>query len=107
MVGSVLLERMRAEKDFAQFEPVFFTTSNVGGAGPKVGGAGGGKLLGGKGGGGLGRVGGSGGGPCPRVGGAGGRKLLDAKSVEALRQMDAIVTCQGGEYTSEIYPQLR
>jgi aspartate-semialdehyde dehydrogenase len=76
MVGSVLMQRMEAEKDFAQFEPVFFTTSNVGGAGPKVGGAGGGKLL-------------------------------DAKSVEGLKGMDAIVTCQGGDYTSEIYPQLR
>jgi len=76
MVGSVLMQRMEAEQDFAHFEPVFFTTSNVGGVGPKVGGAGGGKLL-------------------------------DAKSVQSLRQMDAIVTCQGGDYTSEIYPQLR
>ena len=32
MVGSVLLERMLAEKDFDQeFEATFFTTSNVGG----------------------------------------------------------------------------
>lgn len=37
MVGSVLLERMRAEGDFRGFEPVFFTTSNVGGAPPSVG----------------------------------------------------------------------
>ena len=37
MVGSVLLQRMREENDFAQFElePVFFSTSNVGGAAPK------------------------------------------------------------------------
>jgi len=34
MVGSVLLERMRAEGDFALIEPVFFSTSNVGGAAP-------------------------------------------------------------------------
>jgi len=37
MVGSVLLERMAEEKDFSGFEPVFFTTSNVGGKGPDVG----------------------------------------------------------------------
>lgn len=37
MVGSVLMERMLAENDFANIEPVFFTTSNVGGQGPDVG----------------------------------------------------------------------
>ena len=37
MVGSVLLERMRVEGDFASIEPYFFTTSNVGSAGPDVG----------------------------------------------------------------------
>ncbi len=37
MVGSVLLDRMRAEGDFALIEPVFFTTSSVGAAGPDVG----------------------------------------------------------------------
>ena len=36
MVGSVLMERMRDEGDFAAIEPVFFTTSNVGGAGPSI-----------------------------------------------------------------------
>src|SRR6478735_5092662 len=77
MVGSVLLERMQAEGDFGHFEAEFFTTSNVGGASPKIGGAG------------------------------QGGKLLDAKSVEALRGMDVIVTCQGGDYTNEVYPQLR
>ena len=34
MVGSVLMERMRAERDFELIEPVYFTTSNVGGKGP-------------------------------------------------------------------------
>jgi aspartate-semialdehyde dehydrogenase len=34
MVGSVLLERMRAERDFDGIEPVFFSTSNAGGEGP-------------------------------------------------------------------------
>jgi aspartate-semialdehyde dehydrogenase len=76
MVGSVLMERMQAEGDFAHFEPAFFTTSSVGG-------------------------------PAPKIGGAGGGKLLDAKSAEALRQAEIIVTCQGGDYTNEVYPQLR
>ena len=37
MVGSVLMERMREERDFDQIDPTFFTTSNVGGAGPGIG----------------------------------------------------------------------
>ena len=37
MVGSVLMDRMIAEKDFRGFEPVFFTTSQVGQKGPKIG----------------------------------------------------------------------
>ncbi|HEX5104300.1 MAG TPA: aspartate-semialdehyde dehydrogenase [Pirellulaceae bacterium] len=76
MVGSVLMDRMQAEGDFAHFEPVFFSTSNVGGSGPKVGG----KETG---------------------------KLLDAKSIEALKKVEVVVTCQGGDYTNEVYPQLR
>jgi aspartate-semialdehyde dehydrogenase len=37
MVGSVLMERMLADKDFKGFAPLFFTTSNVGGTGPDIG----------------------------------------------------------------------
>jgi aspartate-semialdehyde dehydrogenase len=37
MVGSVLMERMVAERDFGGFEPVFFSTSQVGGKGPELG----------------------------------------------------------------------
>lgn len=37
MVGSVLMERMLAENDFQDFEPVFFTTSQAGQDGPDVG----------------------------------------------------------------------
>jgi aspartate-semialdehyde dehydrogenase len=33
--------------------------------------------------------------------------LKDANNVDALRKCDIIVTCQGGDYTSEIYPKLR
>jgi len=37
MVGSVLMERMLAENDFNGFEPLFFTTSQVGQKGPEIG----------------------------------------------------------------------
>jgi aspartate-semialdehyde dehydrogenase len=37
MVGSVLVERMRSERDFDLIEPVFFSTSQAGSAGPDVG----------------------------------------------------------------------
>lgn len=75
MVGSVLMERMIAESDFDGIEPVFFTTSNVGGSGPDIG--------------------------------IETPPLKDAKMIEELAPMDVIVSCQGGDYTSEIHPQLR
>lgn len=75
MVGSVLMERMQAENDFAAIEPVFFTTSNVGGAAPAVA--------------------------------SGLPALKDAFAIDDLKQLDAIVTCQGGEYTNEVFPKLR
>ena len=37
MVGSVLIERMVAEGDFKGYEPLFFSTSQVGGKGPVIG----------------------------------------------------------------------
>jgi aspartate-semialdehyde dehydrogenase len=67
MVGSVLMDRMQAENDFADIEPVFFTTSNVGGAAPAVA--------------------------------SGLPALKDAFSIADLKQLDVIVTCQGGDYT--------
>lgn len=75
MVGSVLMGRMQAEKDFDHIEPVFFTTSNVGGKGPAIG-----KDV---------------------------PPLKDAKNISELKAMDVVITCQGGEYTSEIFPKLR
>jgi aspartate-semialdehyde dehydrogenase len=75
MVGSVLMQRMREERDFDHLEPVFFTTSNVGGPGPDIG----------------------------RPTGP----LADARSIAALQALDAVVTCQGGDYTNEVYPKLR
>lgn len=76
MVGSVLMQRMREENDFAVIaEPVFFTTSNVGGKAPDIG--------------------------------RDTPALKDAKDIAELKSMDVIVTCQGGDYTNEVYPQLR
>ena len=75
MVGSVLTQRMHEERDFEHIEPVFFSTSQVGGRGPDI-----------------------------------GREvpaLMDAKDVAALKATDVIITCQGGDYTSEIFPKLR
>jgi aspartate-semialdehyde dehydrogenase len=75
MVGSVLMQRMMEENDFALIEPQFFTTSQVGGKAPNVG--------------------------------KDSAPLKDAKSIADLKAMDAIISCQGGDYTSEIFPQLR
>ncbi|MCP5158536.1 MAG: aspartate-semialdehyde dehydrogenase [Gammaproteobacteria bacterium] len=75
MVGSVLMDRMRVENDFALIDPVFFTTSNVGGQGPAIGKE------------------------TP--------PLKDARSIDELKALDVIITCQGGDYTNQIYPQLR
>ncbi|GAB1266337.1 aspartate-semialdehyde dehydrogenase [Aurantivibrio infirmus] len=33
--------------------------------------------------------------------------LKDAKSIDDLSEMEAIVSCQGGEYTQDVYPELR
>jgi aspartate-semialdehyde dehydrogenase len=75
MVGSVLMQRMREENDFALIEPIFFTTSNPGGKAPNFG--------------------------------QEAPPLKDAKSIDELKSMDVIVTCQGGDYTNEVYPRLR
>jgi aspartate-semialdehyde dehydrogenase len=39
--------------------------------------------------------------------GQGGGTLEDAKDLTKLAEQDIIITCQGGDYTSEIHPQLR
>jgi aspartate-semialdehyde dehydrogenase len=75
MVGSVLLQRMREENDFAGLDPVFFSTSNVGGEAPKEAG--------------------------PRG------SLQDAKDLKTLSRCDVLVSCQGGDYTTEIHGPLR
>ena len=79
MVGSVLMERMAAEDDFAHIEPLFFSTSNAGGA--------------------L---------PASIAGFARNEtRLLDAHDVEALKRCDIVLTAQGGDYTQEVFPKLR
>ncbi|MYN12009.1 aspartate-semialdehyde dehydrogenase [Pusillimonas sp. TS35] len=75
MVGSVLMQRMRDEGDFSLFEPVFFSTSNAGGAAPAWA--------------------------------TGAAPLQNAYDIEALRKLPIIVTAQGGDYTTQVYPKLR
>ena len=75
MVGSVLVQRMREERDFDLIDPVFFSTSQAGAAAPEIG---------------------------KRAG-----KVQDAHDIRALAALDVLISCQGGEYTTEIYPQLR
>ena len=41
------------------------------------------------------------------MGGKDGGLLQDAMSIETLKQMDLIITCQGGDYTKEVFPKLR
>jgi len=72
MVGSVLMQRMQEENDFAGIEPTFFSTSQVGQ-------------------------------PAPMDAGT----LKDASDIGELKKLDVIVTCQGGDYTKEIHPELR
>jgi aspartate-semialdehyde dehydrogenase len=73
MVGSVLLQRMVEENDFALgFEPVFFSTSQAGGAAPMNAGT-----------------------------------LKNASDIEELKKLDIIITCQGGDYTKAVHPELR
>ncbi|SNB46503.1 aspartate-semialdehyde dehydrogenase [Geobacter sp. DSM 9736] len=72
MVGSVLLQRMQEENDFAGIEPVFFSTSQAGQ-------------------------------PAPMNAGT----LKNASDLEELKKLDVILTCQGGDYTKAVHPELR
>ena len=75
MVGSVLMERMRAERDFDLIEPAFYSTSQAGGEGPAIGKK------------------------APPV--------RNARDLGSLAAMDVLVSCQGSDYTAQIYPALR
>jgi len=75
MVGSVLMDRMQTEGDFALIEPVFFSTSNAGGQAPAWA--------------------------------QNETTLQDAFDIAALRRCDTIISAQGGDYTSAVFPKLR
>jgi aspartate-semialdehyde dehydrogenase len=75
MVGSVLVQRMREERDFDHLEPVFFSTSQAGGKGPAIG--------------------------------KDAEPVKSATDIAALKALPAIVSCQGGDYTNDVYPKLR
>lgn len=75
MVGSVLMQRMQEEGDFDHIEPVFFTTSNPGGAAPNMA--------------------------------KNETTLKSASDIAELSKCEIIISCQGGDYTTEVYPQLR
>ena len=75
MVGSVLMDRMRSEGDFALIEPLFFSTSNAGGRAPAMA--------------------------------KNETKLQDAYDIDALKRCDIVITAQGGDYTTEVFPKLR
>jgi len=75
MVGSVLMQRMQDEGDFAGIEPVFFTTSNPGGAAPAMA--------------------------------KNETTLKSAGDIAELSRCDIVISCQGGDYTTGIFPKLR
>ena len=75
MVGSVLVQRMREERDFDHIDPIFFSTSQAGASGPAIGRA--------------------------------TEPVASATDVAALSRLPVIVSCQGGDYTKEMYPKLR
>jgi len=75
MVGSVLVSRMREERDFDHIEPVFFSTTRAGTQAPAIG-----KSV---------------------------ELVKDAMDITALKSLPVIISCQGGDYTSDVYPRLR
>ena len=79
MVGSVLMDRMQAEGDFALIEPMFFSTSNAGAEAPAA----------------VAKF------------ARNEARLHDAFDIAALQRCDIVITAQGGDYTNEVYPKLR
>jgi aspartate-semialdehyde dehydrogenase len=78
MVGSVLLDRMREERDFEHVAPTFFSTSQVGAPAPRVGAA-----------------------------SSDAQRVADANDIAALAKLPILVSTQGGEYTESVHPKLR
>ncbi len=87
MVGSVLMQRMLEERDFDLIDPVFFSTSSIGGKAPAVG-----------------KDPATGNGPAI---GKGQTTLQDAHNPKAFADLDAIITCQGGDWTNDMFGRLR
>jgi aspartate-semialdehyde dehydrogenase len=79
MVGSVLVQRMREERDFDLIDTTFFSTSQAGASGPETG----------------------------KRAGAVKAAVKDARSLAELAAMDVLISCQGGDYTTDIHPKLR
>ncbi len=79
MVGTVLVQRMRDERDFEAIEPTFFSTSQAGSKGPDVG----------------------------KVSGKATSLVKDANNIADLAAQDILISCQGSDYTTDIYPKLR
>ncbi len=75
MVGSVLMDRMQQENDFALIEPMFFSTSDAGGQAPAQA--------------------------------KNETTLQDAFNIDALKRCDIIISAQGGDYTTQVFPKLR
>src|ERR1051325_1438621 len=75
MVGSVLVSRMREERDFEHIEPVFFSTSQAGAKAPAIG--------------------------------KSAEPVKDAGDIAALKALPVIISCQGGDYTTDVHPRLR
>jgi aspartate-semialdehyde dehydrogenase len=84
MVGSVLLDRMREEKDFDLVAPTFFSTSQAGEPAPELG-------------------------TPASARGAGAQKstVQDANDIAALAKLPMLISAQGGDYTENIHPRLR
>jgi aspartate-semialdehyde dehydrogenase len=83
MVGSVLMQRMREEHDFEVIEPVFYSASKAGGRGPSI-------------------YENEDQNKGPDAG-----PVLDANDPKAFAGLDAIVTCQGGDWTTAMYAKVR
>ena len=78
MVGQVLMERMLDEGDFASLETTFFSTSQVGEPNPFSSQVKNSHPI-----------------------------LQDAYDLKLLKEMDIIITCQGGEFTQKVHTELR
>jgi len=85
MVGSVLLDRMRAESDFELVRPTFFSTSQAGSPAPKL------RLAAG----------------ARDAAGACDAEVKDANDIAALARLPMLISAQGGDYTAAIHPRLR